>query len=865
MNNKFNIPPKLAVWLINKFSLSRHQNDVMGDLEEVYYQLLETEGVGKAKRWFWKQAVKSIPHFIKNNFFWGGIMFRNYFLIGIRNIKKHKGYFLINLSGLSIGLAIFILALTYVAFDLSYDNFHLDNENIYGLVRATSNANGETGNSSILPAPLLYSLKEEFSEIQDATRYYRTQKRSMKSGKNLFYEKDIIFADRNFFDFFSFTLLMGDRETILAEPNTIVLSEELAIKYFGTIDVLGERVLVDNKLDLKVVGVCDNVPINSSIKIKAVIPIETSKRLYDFFDNRESNLTQIFIKGNNLENLNNDKRFSSLLKNYYGEFPEAPDKLYFLSLADFHNKRDVLKLDSYLYKYLPNEMIQWYLSMAFILLFLVSINFINLSTSRYLTRVKEVGLRKVIGAERKQLILQFLGESVLLCVMALPIALIIFELIKNEFMTLLGVPMNLNLWDYPEYSIIVFCSAILLGVVSGVYPALYLSKFRPTQIFSSSGANVRSKSKLRKILVVSQFGVSFLLIVFTFSLHHQFKKMAEYNMGFERENTILVQVTEETRPKLELLKEAFVQHPSIYFATSSNYIPGKWSSHDLVKPEGTESGKKWKMYTYGTDYNFTKALNMKLVEGRGFSKNYNDENSVIINQTAQKQLGWDNPIGKEIEYDNSKLKVVGVVEDYIFHNVHFPISPAIMYLEPQYASYIILKHSEQEDLNTLKNFLNDKWSSIVTELPVEFSTLELEYTDGYKYLGSIFTITRTFGIIAAFFSLLGLIGLASFNTSGKGKEIGIRKVMGASSAGLLMKMLNEFLGLVVLANFIFLPITIYLLEKFMTYAWAAIPTPIPVSVYVLTFFYSILSASVAVLYQSLKAASANPVESLKYE
>jgi len=791
-------------------------------------------------------------------------MLKNYLRVAMRNIFRHKGYSLLIIFGLSLGMAIFLLAAVYTRFNFGYERFHKGSERIHMVVQVLPSGNKGQKNTAITPAPLLQAAVNEFPEIEEATRFTRAGRMIVRTKDLNHYESNLFFVERNFFSFFSFKMLKGDPLSALEEPNSIILSEDSALKYFGSEDPLGKTMTLDNKIDVHVTGIVENPPENTRILYDFLVPLEAARVLYGWMDDWTVNSQSTFLRlreGIKPENL--EEKFPGFIKRYYPNFPESPKGLFLLPLVDFLRTAESLDLQSHL-DYDPKFTISYFLiAMALVVLIVVAINFMNLSTSRYMVRAKEIGLRKVVGASRAQLAKQFLGESVLTTILSLPPALLLFYLLKPAFHAYIESDISLSPWNYPWLCLFLLGGTVLLGIFSGFYPALFLSSFGPTQVLKGSLKIGNRGKSLRKILVVSQFALSILMIVFSLAAGRQVDYFTEMDHGFQRENVITIALPSESLDKLELLKNELALQPDILGVSSARGRPINWGTEGQVMLEGYDEKDAWTMNAYGIDYGFTELLGLQILQGRSFSRSYEDTESFILNETAVRQLKWDRPLGKTLKLGGKNGRVIGVAKDFLFDNPHWGMKPTVLYLEKKEPGYLLIKTSGAPAARMIDD-IKRKWQILLPGLPFTYSTLEDRFEAAYRYIGRMAVVLGAFGALAIFISSLGLVAMAFHSVSRRTREIGVRKALGASTPGISRLLLAEFLKPVIVANAIAWPLTYFLLKKFLQFAWAYTPN-ISLAVFILAAIVTLSTAVLSVVYQTVKASLVNPAEALRHE
>ena len=783
-------------------------------------------------------------------------MFISYLKIALRNLKRQKMFTIINVTSLAIGMAIFTLATLYSDFNFSYDQFSEDAERIYIPTKITPSGKGGKLHSMFTPIPLSLLMEKQFPEIEAVTRHIPIDKQIVKYNDKKFYEEKVWMVDPNFIDFFGYKIQAGSSNNILENPNSIVLTKPMAIKYFGDVNPVGEILLLDND-SYTVAGVLDKLPLNSSLIFDFLI---TSNGV-TFLENWDTHSTS-FIKikkETSVADLN--KKFPSFVENHVSVFKESKQQMYLFPLVDIH--LGSLGMNNAFYKSTP---VQFYMMMAIAiaLLIVVSINFMNLSTARYFNRAKEVGLRKVVGAQRSQLIMQFLGESLLLALIAFPLSLMLYEIMRPAFIAFIGGQMDISLWRNPLLLLGLLGVSSFVGLAAGSYPAFFLSAFRPSQVLKESSMKGKKGARARKFLVVSQFALAMILIVFTMVANKQIEYLLNVNLGYDRDNIVVLSVEgHHIKDKAEPLKHELLSHPAISSVSLSTWYPIDWAPQQAIIPEGELEENAILMSAYPVNYDYFETLNMKLTQGRSFSREFADSNSFLISETAASRLGWEDPIGKTLTMGKQKGQIIGVAKDFHFNHVFMKMAPSVLYLRPQWDNLMFIKTSASSDEN-IKTYIEEKWKAIVPEIPFESTTLEYHFSD---IVHSSLNISKLFNIItifSIFISCLGLVGLASYTTEQRTKEIGVRKVLGATVDKIVKMLVTDFLKLIVVANIIAFPIAWFLSKSFLEFAWVY-KTDIGIMVFVIAIVLSLFSAIISVIAQTVKAAVANPVKALKYE
>jgi putative ABC transport system permease protein len=792
-------------------------------------------------------------------------MLTNYWKTAYRNILRNKGYSIVNIVGLALGLAIFSMAALLVEFHFSFDKFHKDFDQIYSVVQTFAKPDKKVDHSARTPAPLKQLLAGEFPEIEDATRWIYLDDMTLTYKDKKFHEKGAtaMAVDSNFLSFFNFGLISGKPEKVLSQPNSVVLTESAARKYFGSESPMGKTltVLLYSELPFKVTGVTRDVPLNSSLQYQLLFSSNTFN-----FDKNWHVWGATFVKlARQADPRRLQQKFPGFIEAHLGGLTMVPKELYLLSLADLHLRS--FHVTGVWQKDIDTAYLL-VLAAGIAMLLVVCFNFMNLATAQYVTRYREVGVRKVMGSSQSQLICQFLGESVLMALIAFPLAVVLNELLRPLFDALVGNDIigsiGPGLLNTPMMMLKCLLVTILVGLVAGSYPALFLARLRPAVILRGDLQTGNKGGRIRQVLVVTQFIVSIFCIIFAVSILKLNDFFYQLDLGYSRDNVLVARVGYgKLSPDLEPLKNELNKHPKIVALSAAPWMPVGWGTAFRVIPEGGSERDAWTWNVYGVDYGYIELLEMKMVQGRSFSRDYDESRSLIINETAARQLGWQDPIGRQLTVRNFKGVIVGMVKDFHFSDLFSGIRPSVMHIRKDFLQILYIKLAHQPDFEVIE-YIKDKWRRFIPDLPFEYSTLDEHFKDSYFPLKQFGMLIGIIGLIAILFSCLGLFGLSTYAARRKIKEIGIRKAHGASILDIVQHLLAEFLRLVVFANTIALPITYYLtktiLQEIQPY-----PINIGIGLFMIVGIFSLLLAFAAVIYQTSKAASANPVEALRYE
>ena len=790
----------------------------------------------------------------------------SYLKIAWRTIRRQRASTLVVIAGLSAGFGIFLFFFRLYDWARSVDTFHQDADRIHCVVQMFPSADGRDDHLAFVPWPLPSALQEEIPEVEETTRFYQAGRTIVTSGERRFFETEVLCVDPNFLSFFTFPLLAGDRKALFDTPHSVVLTRALAEKYFGREEPLGKILTLNNRMEMMVTGVVGDwgdLPSASSITFSMLVSLEAAKGLFHLADDWATHNHTAFVRmARNADPAALGSQLEAFVKRHYpaGAAIRSPRKVYFVPLREiYYFAPRVRKYDSSNFVAYP-----LLLGMGALFLFLVCLNSINLATARALDRAREISLRKVIGANRKQLIRQFLCESVVISFMALPPSLLAYKLISTALTARVGVTFDLSLWSRAPSILAVGLVPLMTGLLSGLYPAFILSSFRPGQILKSRTAKSGRRRAL-KIMVVSQFAFCSIFLVLGFVWLKQTRHIYRADLGYNRKGVLAIPLTEEAKAKLVILQERFNVMTDVLAVSASGGLPGNWRTRMNVTPGTQVENPGWPMYAYGVDYGFFELLSMRILEGRSFSRTFAETNGFVIDRSAAALFGWKDPVGKSINVGDENGPIIGLVDDFRFENVHHPPGPAVFRLEKNELNFLLVQVARPEERAGLVGSLRQIWSEIVPESPFECVTLDNHFDDVYfgetRLVAEIFS---GFGGIAVFLSCLGLMALASYSIRTRTKEIAIRKVVGASASSLTRMLGWDFLKFVFLSDLIALPIACVVSRRILNSAYT-VRTTIDAGILLLTAFLTLTAAVAAVGFQALRTALANPVDSLRHE
>lgn len=803
-------------------------------------------------------------------------MLKNYVKIALRNLLRQKSYSLINVVGLAVGMACCLLILLFVRHELSYDRFHDQADQIYRVALKRLYPNHETF-YAVTQAPLAPTMKIDYPEVIDATRLFRVPGSvNLRYQDKQFEEQRYLFADSNFFDVFSFTLLRGNPETALARPNSIILTQANARKYFGDDEPIG-KVINNGNNDLTVTGVVADPPGNSHLQFDAIASListglATSQNWISF----ATHSYIVLQPGTSPDAL--QAKLPQMAEKYIG--PQIHGRLQ-MSFAEYQAAGNGYEYflqpitDIHLHSQLENEIaangdityVYAFTAISIFILLIACINFMNLATARSAGRAREVGIRKVLGSYRSQLVRQFLLESLLLTFVAALLAIVIVEIAFPYFADLAGRNITNDLLYSPVLLPGLFGFAVLVGLLSGSYPAFFLSAFRPIAVLrgkleSGGGSN------LRNVLVVLQFGISIVFIVGTLVVQGQLRFVQTKNLGFDKEQLIVVENAFFLQDKAEAFDNTIRQQAGVVGVSGTSALPGGFFPGEMFQPRGVHSENLTTRFMV-VDHDFIETMGMRMIAGRSFSRQFpSDSLAIILNQTAVRDLGFDEPVGRQVvRPDDGKLfTIIGVIEDFHFQTLHHDISSLVLMKRGTAAGNFTaarIIRVQPDFIDPILAHLQKTWSELVPAQPFKYSFFDETFAAAYsteRTTGRIFAI---FAGLAIFIACLGLFGLAAFTTQQRTREIGVRKVLGASVTSILFLLSRDFSKLVLIAFVLASPLAYFAMQGWLSnFAYRISLTP---------FFFlgaglvALLIAWLTVSYQAIRAALINPVIALKHE
>lgn len=806
-------------------------------------------------------------------------MVKNYVLIALRNAWRNKGYTLINLLGLAIGICSSIIILLFVLDELSYDKHNENFEDIYRIC-VRGKIQGNELEAALSNAPMGATLKNDFPEVEQSTRLFTFDGDPIvRYGDNVFIEENFYYADSTFFDVFTAPAIYGDPELMLNRPNTVILTEEAAHKYFGSEDPVGKLLKVGQEEEnFEVTGVVKGFPENSHFRYN-MLGSMTSIYLADVTQwLGNNNYTYLRLQKDFVAD-NLEAKFPALLEKHMGpqleemlgmtmeEFFSAGNTYgYFLEpLKDIHLQSDLQ------FEINPGGSRASVIIFSVIAVFLIiiaSINFMNLATASASKRATEVGIRKVAGAERQRLIWQFLTESFLTTLLSLILAVVLVELFLPSFNNLAGK--NLELISIGPWRLFfgLLAIGVFVGFAAGSYPAFFLSSFKPTVVLKSGAMRGIRGALLRRVLVTFQFIVTIVLFVCTLVVNRQMNYMVDKDLGFEKENLVVIDRIYVLGTQIEAFRQELLKNPSIQQVTVSSAVPGGLIGDNAYVPEGAETSETHAINNIWADWHFLETYDLELVEGRWFQdSNPTDSFGIVVNEAAVQALSFEDPLSHRLstsfgDDSDDPLQIIGVVKDFNFQSLHQEIRPLVIQFNSQNHYQMTVRISGNQTGESL-TYMEEIWNSFMEQQPVHMTFLEEDLASLYNNDEKTASVFSIFSVLAIFIAALGLLGLASFSAAQRTKEVGIRKAMGASISSVLVTLSKEFIWLILLATLASWPLGFFFMKDWLQDYPNRVD--LELQVFIISTVMAFLIAAVTVLLRVYQAASTNPVKCLRYE
>jgi ABC-type antimicrobial peptide transport system permease subunit len=769
---------------------------------------------------------------------------------------RYKGYSLINITGLAIGMACSILIMVWVMHELSYDRYNGKSDRIYRLVQTQYYGSGPL-TTTCMPGPIAADLVDQYPEIEDGFMFYYLPG-AVVSHEDKKFNEDIRLAGPGIFRMFDFEFISGDPATALSDLHSVVLTREMAEKYFPGGDAMGQVLRLNDEYNFKVTGVVENIPDNSSLPFDFCIPFEFLEELgQDLGRYGWNSYYSYILLGEGVAEATVEEKIIKHIEDQGGEESDSHIDLWLHPLTKIH-----------LYDVRGGGLIEQvyiFCAIAVFILLIACINFMNLATARSSRRAREIAMRKVVGATRRTVVTQFMLDSLLMSMISVILSAIIVIAVMPGFNKLADKTLAFSLFD-PNNLMLLLGVGLITGLLAGSYPALFLSSFSPLRVLRMSNAGSKGSALFRKVLVVFQFSLSVILIIATIVIVRQQSYMQQKDLGISMDNVIYVKMEGNTKDNYMSMKAELLRDPSVVAVTRAQTLPFWMGSNG--------GGYDWQDRDVDNDvlvgfgfagYDYDKVLGMEFLEGRYYDRNYatDTSNGIVINESMLRMMNMSDPIGKWIQNGDTRWNIIGVIKDFNFLPLTYDISPLIIYHVPINWTGTMMIRIGGNDPEAVIAHVEEVWNGFNPAFPFNYGFLDKEYEQLYDSEQRLGTIFRYFAFLAIFISCLGLLGLASFMAEQRTREIGIRKTLGASAGSIIMLMSKEFARLVIIANIIAIPVAWYFLKDWLDHY--AFKTSLAADVFIYAFLLSVIIAWLTVSYQAVKAALMNPVKAIKCE
>ncbi|MCK5148666.1 ABC transporter permease [bacterium] len=850
-------PPRLAEWLIHRLSWADDREAILDNMQEDFAHHFRVKGRFSAQRWYWQYVFRSIWPCMKSILSWRINMFKNHMKIAFRHFYKHMSFSLINILGLAIGLACCMLIMAWVQDELNYDSIHAKRDHIQCITHNSSKDVGRIDPS--LPAPLIPYLKDNFADIRYATRFRISGKRLFSVGDKRQYEEKGGFVDPEFFDIFTAPSVANDPKAALKNLNTIVLTENMAKRYFGADDPVGKVIKLENQFDFMVGAIVEDCPPNSSLQYDFLLQFEN----YGRFDNADIDSWGLYLNFHGYVMLNNSVdsgRFSNLIKD----------------VLDRDNPENVLKLKTYpfsklrLYGFNGDGSfvhILVFSGIGLLILLMACINFVNLTTAQSAKRAKEIGLRKVSGADKHSIRRQIYSELLVIVTIAFILAIILAVLLLPALNALSGKSLSINLQDNYLLIFMLMGIAILTAFISGLYPAIYFSSFSPMRVFNSASRSTSTHSGLRKFLVLLQFTVSIILIISTLVINKQMTFIRTRELGFDKSHLVYIDLNGNLRSSDRfVIKNELLRHADVNDVTIAQSLPNyAWNTTGSLDWEGKPEHIQGSMPFVNIDKDYFKTVGIEFIDGKTFNlmPSNREVREYIINEKALEYMGIDNPVGKSFQaFGAAPGRIVGVVKNVHNAPLYEEIYP-VVYMQVPYFYHYIIMNINTRDMRGIITHIQDVVEDINPDYPFECHFLDETIDHYYQADRQVNRLITYFAALAVFISCLGLLGLSLFMVQQRTREIGIRKTLGASVSVIVGLVSRDFLIMVLISNLMAWPVAYLFMRKWLqNFAYKA---ELNIGVFLLAAMIGFTVAFLTISFHSIKAARANLVESLRYE
>ena len=881
MRKKYQNPPRLAKQLLTRMTAYHESYSIIGDLEEVFYQIYREKGITKSYLWYWSQCVLSLMRYSHLVIKWRMIMLNNYIKIAFRNIFKQKFNSFLNIAGLSLGIASSMMIFFHVQKELSYDKHYPKAAKIFRVTEEDIQQNRTWAATSF---PLAIRLKDEIPEIENTARFYYTRTRILSCRteggvSKKFEETNGYYADPDVFEMFDFPFIHGEPGNALNQPNSIVLTVSMARKYFGNGNPIGEKIIDDTREWIYLVtGVMEDLSPTTHFEFDYLLSMSTFySQLREAGQERLLNhtgwnalYTYVLIHESQTTGAISS-RLPDFTANFYaheGSREEILSRTAFRlqPISRIHLHSNIEKEMS------PNSSYEYvviFSVIAILILVIAGVNFINISTAQAMKRFKEVGIRKVMGAQRRQLMRQFLVESTLLTSLSAFMAVLLFKLFLPIYNNLSGNRLAFGQTFSLAFVLLFLFLIILIGIIAGLYPAMFMSTFRPANTLKSFKIPKSSVAHMRKGLVIFQFAISIFMIFSSIIIYMQMVLFRKMDLGFDKEKLVAIKLygnlQEETGKNSAALKTELLANPAISDITKSNKLLGeRVGSSDFIFQDLPEDHGRHNMRGLFVDENYVETLRIELLKGRDFSDITPGSRAFLINETAAELLNGEDPIGLTVRsgLSGNKGPIIGVVKNYNYVSLHNRIEPLLIEYLPEATQYMFIR-IRGENIQEILEFIENKVEEMASGHLFIYTFVDDRLDRLYVAEDRTSRIFNCFSLLAIFISCLGLFGLSTYSAELRIKEIGVRKVLGASSSSIVLLLSREFIILVFAANILGLPVAYIVMNKWLQNF--AFRIHIGISTFFISGIFALIIALTTVSYRAIRATRTNPVETLRYE
>lgn len=782
-------------------------------------------------------------------------MLKNYIKVALRNLRRHKAYSFINLAGLAIGLAACLLILLWVRDELSYDRFHNQADLIYRALEHEAMSSGRVLTYPLFPPAFGPALEKDYPEVLETVRIRTQRGRTVRVGETSFYEDGLVFADAEILSVFSFPLVQGDAKTALQKPDSVLMTERMAAKYFPESNPMGKVIQVDSQHDFLVAGILADIPSNSHLKFDFVVPISNLQKYNWNMENWGAYGIHTYVL---LEEGVDIRAFNQKIEGFIKRYDE--ESIMTVSLQPLKNVHLHSAGISASGTTGDIRQVTVFSIIACLILLMACINFMNLTTARSENRAREVGLRKVVGARRSNLIAQFFGESVLLALMALILALNLVHLVLPAFNNLAGKQIPFPLFTNGLLMLGILGIALTTGFIAGSYPALYLSAIQPIRTFRRKSDGRGQGALFRRVLVISQFALTICLVIATVVVYQQMRFIRNRDLGINKDHVLCLSLKGDLPDKHQVLKTRILENPSVLGVTAASNPPAgnNWSM-SLNDWEGRDTDAHYLMDLASVDSDYLDVFGLELVEGRFLTPESGEKiQNMVVNETAVKAMGMEEPLGKRVR----EFRIVGVIKDFHFDSLHKSIAPlGLFYAEDDFDNLLIRIRSD--NLSGTIAAIQNSWTAAAPGYPFEFRFLDESIDLMYRSDKRVGRLINAATVLALFIACLGLFGMASFTAEQRTKEIGIRKILGASTRSVFFLLSRESFKWVAAANLIAWPLAYLAMRRWLSvYAFRINISPL---IFFLAAAATFATALLTISVQTIKAAGSNPANSLRHE